>query len=840
MQAAYTRTTAASTATVSPAAIAAALDTNSRRGYGAQSRGLKRSMTGSLKASISTPNLRSMFGIRNNADKTGEKSVNVVVPSAKRGGDKSTLKPAKTQYAAETWCDALMFPRPRFRAHAISPPSSPEETGSPWAVSKDVGQNEKSKLSRALTVSVQPPSGSSTVPGRSLPPSTKPLPLPDFHPGLLPQKKFTGNSSKDLPESPAEATILRVVAEGQRRDQERQQWNELAQGSFQNRRSRSLSRTRSRKRSGTTGGEHDRAMGRARIDSDAGKARPRTSEDKTQGFGRTLTVGLTALAAEAFRQPTPTISSVSHPADSNGHSRSTSESVGHKQGHAPNTSWGKAALKQLCASEDKAFSDAAASREELKQVKLEGALMNQRTAKMHVRGRKEEAEEADVQFLDIAPLPSTNEQRQTEIQSKQALNERDIRSNSQNSNASDSLDVPTVGIALSTPPNPSPVEDLPDLSSHPYAQSPIPGMDPAPASASYAGPHPTSHDYNRHRLPPHVHLDSKSPGKRMYAISQSGTLREVSTPEISQTPTEWGPSSAVGPSAYAHASVAANEKRESALGVEEALLSHSFQRGGGKTDSGFGIVDIHEDRPLTSPHNPPPTFPRVRRQPVPLDPYPGIPSLSHTVTTATHSDVSEAGVVHNSVREASSALPSPSSHDSSSSRMSPRPLGNIDDLEPFRDLFYRPGRDATHARTSSSDGRRMLGSRDISMSWGNDGIKPTEGLSGLRSLTQQLSDDSQGMLTDNHGGDRLHDDRFDGQSPSLPGLNAETLQLDTPLRAEYEEEQDFPEDIQSSRASSIIEHASLEGMFQHCLFPRPSRDPNCRDTTCGNRFFINS
>ena len=94
------------TMAVSPAAIAAAINTHKLRG------GMRPSVSGSgngngagglaaggtmragarrVKSSFSTPNLRGMFG----------------------AGGKGAGKPVKMQYVAETWCDALMFPRPK-------------------------------------------------------------------------------------------------------------------------------------------------------------------------------------------------------------------------------------------------------------------------------------------------------------------------------------------------------------------------------------------------------------------------------------------------------------------------------------------------------------------------------------------------------------------------------------------------------------------------------------------------------------------------------------------------------------------------------------------------------
>ena len=68
-----------------------------------------------LKSSVSTPNLRGSSGGKSNM---GSASNSPSTPSAT----------SSKWLSAETWCDALLFPRPRFRmrsAHVISPPGSP-------------------------------------------------------------------------------------------------------------------------------------------------------------------------------------------------------------------------------------------------------------------------------------------------------------------------------------------------------------------------------------------------------------------------------------------------------------------------------------------------------------------------------------------------------------------------------------------------------------------------------------------------------------------------------------------------------------------------------------------
>jgi hypothetical protein len=114
-------------------------------------------------------------------------------------------------------------------------------------------------------------------------------------------------------------------------------------------------------------------------------------------------------------------------------------------------------------------------------------------------------------------------------------------------------------------------------------------------------------------------------------------------------------------------------------------------------------------------------------------------------------------------------------------------------------------------------------SRDIS--WGEDRIKSSEGLSGLRHLTRQLSGEvqsqshGQGAADADAEWDRLgkvSEEPRDAPSPSplrMLGISAESVRVGSPDTEYAEGGQDFPEDIQSSKASSVIEHELLEGKF---------------------------
>lgn len=80
-----------------------------------------------LKTSVSTPNLR---GER---PKGGQASGGSSVNSP---GVQSVASSGPKWLSPETWCDALLFPRPRFRmrtAHVISPPTSPLGSNPPYS-----------------------------------------------------------------------------------------------------------------------------------------------------------------------------------------------------------------------------------------------------------------------------------------------------------------------------------------------------------------------------------------------------------------------------------------------------------------------------------------------------------------------------------------------------------------------------------------------------------------------------------------------------------------------------------------------------------------------------------
>ncbi|KIJ38698.1 hypothetical protein M422DRAFT_781293, partial [Sphaerobolus stellatus SS14] len=396
----------------------------------------------SLRYSLSTPNLRNFFRM-GSSDKDKEKE---------KEKEKKQVVKIKTQYTAETWCDALVFPRPRFRAHIISPPASPLP-GDSAIIERAVDLSRITNLSPQAQAQAGPSninafasSSSVRLPTYHQSPSADHLGTYASHfsldtpqnsvrvpkvnlqsppPGKLKahkkqnaSKSTTSTGAPQLPPLPTDNVNLSMTEEaliaGAQRDRERAEWNVLAKKSFQNRRSRSLSRPR--KKSLGAGANASKISLRERVDSEA-------SAESTRGrtTGLSVTKALTNLAAEVFRQPTPTISSVSNQGHGIGtesglshshhghHSRNTSDSYGrggaHGHTHARNTSWGKAALKKLCGPEEDVV-QAEIEEAMRKRMQLEEALKNEGTMRIGIgnRARTEEdherqrAREREVQF----------------------------------------------------------------------------------------------------------------------------------------------------------------------------------------------------------------------------------------------------------------------------------------------------------------------------------------------------------------------------------------------------------------------------------------------------------
>ncbi|GJJ15238.1 hypothetical protein Clacol_009514 [Clathrus columnatus] len=832
----------------------------------------------SLRSSVSTPNLRNIFKFghsNDNKPRDGEaahdsnqssntKGKQPALPgsssNAKQPPTPKKNKHPKTQYTAETWCDALLFPRPRFRAHVISPPASPihvsalltvnsqpqSSPGVDWvlptattssSISPGLSPNTDGKHTTVIPPRTPPPRESHFTTDLYLnaippPPNLKPAPKGRLRKGPappLPSSSNIANSDRVEPEQPMLSGLEQALIAGEVRDREREKWSEVAKSSFQNRRSRSLSR--SRKRAGTTStmtssapsAPSERSRGRGRNFSDAGRKSEERIHGPTNSISRSLAAGLTSIAAEAFRQPTPTISTVSHHGRGTGgshhghgtshyqtttmatdsqhshgyHSRTTSESgpASQRHGHSRNTSWGKAALKKLCGgtSEDEddirrpGDDNAVVSRGRIRangndEVTEENKLVNEGS-------RNQSRHEVNTGIEVNSILPDKTSTPHPAIATTQ-------RSLSPDSSTSEHKDIV---IALSTPPpqlstpNGTLIE-FPDLSGHPYAQSRT-----FPASAPYAGPYPLSRDYKPLYTPRnhsnHHRLHSNSTGN---AVSETVEAKPMRPPPLHLEPVTRDDGSdsrsshrrQADPTPYAYANVIEINKRESTLGVEEALLSSSsFRRfvdailEDDKSDIS-GAIDVLAEAE-TPKHSPGNLNDDDEEQ---LSPYPVLRDVP--------------------------ILPNPLSNNVHYEAQMSRPFGAVDDLEQFRDLFFKPfhppsGNEAVDSsdssrffpRSPSTNSPRHLGSSDFL--FGDGHSKGSGSVVGSPSQVRQFSYERERRDFSNTDGDIV-------RSPSLMGLKDAALHLASTEPVVYTSGQDFPEDIESSRASSVIEHGFVE------------------------------
>ena len=381
-----------------------------------------------------------------------------------------------------------------------------------------------------------------------------------------------------------------------------------------------------------------------------------------------------------------------------------------------------------------------------------------------------------------------------------------------------------VGLALSSPLSPADAVSAKVPTRPLYAQdhSYVQGGGGRPASkrsqhgrsgSDYAGPHPsavsitappaalTSDMSARHRLPPHAALHPFASGSTYPNATSSQHAAAFYPKGLHQVPPDDLPPSQelpksrpqlldaretgrVGPHAYASASASDSRLSGERLAFADAL-SYGLRRPG-SADSGLGESENHFGSSVatTSLYTPIPNLVLTTMSEHPLDSAPAVPdsafllsshtSQTHTVASSSLPELPNPPAFTASVMSYSlysqSAQASlfdeslPAGSGGSSPQRSPRPFSSIEDLDRYRNLFYRP-RGSGSSRTPSGEHRRVL-SRETTGSGGllaqdassNNLISSSAG-SGLSSLTRQLSNELEGS-----GGDLLR------SSPHMWGL----------------------------------------------------------------------
>ncbi|KIM86141.1 hypothetical protein PILCRDRAFT_776323 [Piloderma croceum F 1598] len=841
---------------------------------------LKPSNLSPLKGSVSVPNLRAR-----------QQASPPTSPHLPKGIER--------WLSAESWCDAMILPRPRFKIkhhEEIDSGSEKRDSGkssgrivspppTPIARSTDFGQdtdlNEKAsflereeqvaprsspKLRRRLTKS------KSAANLRSTHASNHPTPAITVssvgHPKADSKGKGKLQKQKRRPKDlvlddlafQGEPSLDRVLDEGDQLDEERKQWHAQATKSLGNKATRSLSRGRSKSLNHKDSRRHrrDPSYGMGNIDF----LTTRTLLG-SQGVAPTIIVRPPGSQETRTQSGSGTMSSKCH-------SHTTSHATQSSQGaHRRNDSWGQHALKlakytasgALCGIQDQSQT----SPMDEKGTAIEGAIKATDTKVIQLHKQRDSLEKEEFIVIEkalpdyAAPVPDGTEDL--------AMGPRDKNGASPTPSGTTGRGV---GIALSTPP---PSDDhsqetyesmsIPD---HPYAQGARYSHHPhrpttldfsherIARGSDFAGPHPSSPemtplDFNvgandmsmRHRFPPQANLQSLPHMAHPYAMGSYPAelhtnpegLVDLDEDEPRDTNFEFAASSERLEHAYARMSTGNQEPLE----VGEALTS--FRRQGSRdTVFGLGEQPIEQSQPTTEPVETrrtsitSQTWPlRIRRKPVSYADYEDISPASPAEATTPSSEHLNAPKYR---REASSSTVGHSS--GSSPQHSPRPLGNVDDLEHFHDLFYKPDQSNPEASATSSLASHKAAPSDASHEIFSVEVGSSRSLrSGLSKLARKLTEEYEGTLAqevpndvdafaqDQRGdslrgqrvADIIADREFIFSDPSKPRRVSSPEPMDStlPLRLNNEEtgpDDDVPEDVESSRASSILERSSIE------------------------------
>ncbi|KAJ7178957.1 hypothetical protein C8R46DRAFT_1071991 [Mycena filopes] len=790
----------------------------------------------SLKNSASTPNLR-------DASQSPNRLRKPLSPGLPKGKDR--------WLSAETWCDAVMFPRPRLKAED----AQLVLRGASWP------DRQSAQLAEPLTA----PRGWCRVSLRTRGVCQGPSKLkhkasfgaiPRDASPVMPPPPIISFAWDDLALPSPVPSLARVLEEGQILEHQRKKWQMQATGSFQNTRARSLSRSRAKsltqKGAKAPAGQSSMDYLAARSllgNQNAVPVLPARLHKRTNSQGGNTNATSTFNTRTSHSHSNSLVKTASRSSLSQGHS------------HSRHDSWSRTAFKKAAAI---CYVDGALSPADEHPGGLENALRNGGTKVIRL------ADPALIPVDMSGPLG--------------ALSPRTGVSPAPSA-GSDAL----VGIAISTPPqndNASSDRDSIHLQSHPYAQGgllsyhnavPAATTNSAAKGADYAGPHPTAAIANpdptdfsaRHRLPPQASLtyhpyattsrrDSYQvvphansdvpPQSKMWAQLSPGVVREILPgelvyspfmsertflPERSPTPEEERDSDL-----YAHLM----RNRKSTVTILDTVglgetLAYAVEVENNR-DSGHGtseeqptntapewVDDGQAEADAVAGHHPY----RIHRKPVQYDisrpPY--TPKKSG-VSSNTKSGISNHTVASSTVnpsyevkehRPTPPLLPQPSSSSpilnsaASSPPRSPPAIGSVDDLDEFRDLFYKPNLTDEFLNNLS----RPPSTRQSGVTWDLGSTTRTQRTrtgSGLTSLARQLSQEFEELRAMRRSGTSVAFSRFptenDIQFIFTDSDMSRGVLEEEPVRAESPEEalhafhpsNHLPEDVESSRASS--------------------------------------
>ncbi|KAK7685525.1 hypothetical protein QCA50_011391 [Cerrena zonata] len=860
-----------------------------------------------LKASLSTPNLRDL-------------------PKGKQ-----------RWLSAETWCDAIILPRPRFAlrlaegqpsGRIVSPPgspvSSPEESqgqDSRNRFAKDSSSTPLLKQSVSLNNLVSPTLASTAPPSRALekatPASAGPVINETAKTLKPPRPKSWALDDLALP-SPV-PSLAQVLAEGEQLDKEREMWRAKATHSFQNKRARTFSRARSKsigasqaRRNAREAGEITRETTspleylaeRTLLGAQTVPPKIHIHAPPVPKSPHTTSASRTAISS-VFSTHSQNLSRVTSRTKSHGHSNSLGGSVtksqtdhsssGHSNGHVRSQSLGKSAFRMvkntatnaavLCGLNEKS---PMLSPMDEKAFAMEGALRGNDTKVIRLQDQaRNDAFREREDVVVLSPIAASRE-------SPNRLN------GVSPTPSGFSVSAEGVGIAISSPlPSDDHSHEPIHIPAHPYAQGtssypyrqPIKvatSNNPGPAAGDVYSPtgpnphrqavlvHPYAQASHPYASPGAQYIDAPTrPAESLFAELTPGHVREFDPDSIRYSPymhsssghghgQETEPNS---PQDYAtttpkavpatltsdHPYVRNNASRYSELVFGDALVR--TMRHSASVDSGFGPSEIDDhnqatdskgdsgdedmERPTPRRSNTGPTYLTPGQRPSIFRAASG--SSSNALTSSSSENVNPPVFRRpdiSGLANSSGSSPGMISHDSSPP-LSPRVINDSDDLDRFRDLFYKPSSKHDDGFTERSR-RPSQGSRKTSGSITFEvGSHSSRSLSGLTNLARQLSEDLEELREEEARRDQ--DDassawgsRFGSIRGARPDdmsddpkslLSQHTSSSDSPagtnlpLRlpndatfasptANYPEDIQ-PEEIESSRASSILDGSAL-------------------------------
>jgi serine/arginine repetitive matrix protein 2 len=712
----------------------------------------------SLFKTISAPNLRNF---------SRDFSMSKHLPSR---GKSRWLSP-------ETWCDALLFPRPRFLEYIDDDPPCPFKDRQPSPIRPPEMTRITKKTPKTLQITLRgsqsavnllaPNSGSSRGPPRAEPmlmarrgstdadgPSSPGRPLSFAQDDIalpspvLSLTRLVPSNASHIMIPTSTDFIFRVLEMRTSFEHERAEWKAQAARSLQS-------------------SKLTRSLGRSRSQS-AGRSRAQLKDMGGVEFLATKTLLGNQLAAPTVHARTP--SDGTHGTHST-HGTQTRSGTSHAH---TNSSGGCSASRSraaLRAATGLCVSDGKISPQDER---------NDGFTRIDSRGKGVRTQTA----APSAEVPSTP--------SPQVTNNSDV------------------GVALSSPLQSPEVDPRvptksPCAQDHPYVQSGGGRSQHGRSGSDYAGPHPsavaiappptaiTSDMFARHRLPPHAALHpyavaSAYPNTTSSQDPAAAHLKGSYTTPPEDAPPPWSApqeppkprpqlldtkeTRRMGAHAYAYASGSRVSSGEP-LAFADAL-SYGLRRG--SADSGLGESENHFGGTSTAGASTAPLYTPIPNlvltsmveHSAPAAPDSAFLSSSrsghtHTVASSTLPEPLNPPTFTASVL--SYSLPSHSGQaslldesiaagsGSSSPQRSPHPFSSIEDLDRYRNLFYRP-RGSGSSRTPSGEHRRVL-SRETTNGGGNGGPStgqdvssnsPVSGSvgSGLSALARQLNNEWEG------------------------------------------------------------------------------------------------